>query len=43
MTDSLVRGAISNVFTVWDDQGRFDADGQRNLLDYVHLYGSVCS
>lgn len=43
MTDSFVRGAISNVFTVWDDQGRFDADGQRNLLDFVYLNGSVCS
>ena len=43
MTDSFVRGAISNVFTVWDDQGRFDADGQRNLLDFVFLNGSVCS
>ena len=41
MTDFFVRGAISNVFTVWDDQGRFDADGQRNLLDYLHDAGSI--
>ncbi|NUM55654.1 MAG: dihydrodipicolinate synthase family protein [Candidatus Hydrogenedentes bacterium] len=41
MTDFFVRGAISNVFTVWDDQGRFDPDGQRNLLDYLYDAGSI--
>src|SRR6185295_12646476 len=43
MTDSFVRGAISNVFSVWDDQGRFDEDGQKYLLDYLYRQGCVSS
>ncbi|MDZ4859783.1 MAG: dihydrodipicolinate synthase family protein [Candidatus Hydrogenedentes bacterium] len=43
MIPAIVRGAIANVFTVWDEQGRIDENGQRNLIDYIHDNGSVCS
>lgn len=41
MIPAFVRGAISNVFTAWDEQGRFHEEGQRNLIDYLLDAGSV--
>lgn len=36
MIPAYVRGAISNVFSAWHSDGRFDEDGQRNLIDYLY-------
>ncbi len=41
MVPKYVYGAISNVFTAWDEEGRFDPDGQRALLDFLYSTGAI--
>ncbi len=41
MVPQFVHGPISNVFTAWEADGRFDEDGQRNLLDFLVKSGSI--
>ncbi|GMW01953.1 MAG: hypothetical protein AMXMBFR84_30890 [Candidatus Hydrogenedentota bacterium] len=38
-----VHGCISNVFTMWDTDGRFHEAGQRRFLDYLVDTGSITS
>ncbi len=41
MVPKYVYGAISNVFTAWDAEGRFDPAGQRALLDFLLDSGGI--
>ncbi len=41
MTPKYVYGAISNVFTAWHEDGRFDPDGQHALLDFLMGSGGI--
>lgn len=37
----FLNGCISPVFSAWKDDGSFDADGQRNLLDFMEERGGI--
>ena len=41
MIPSFVRGSIAPVFTAFHEDGRFDPDGQRALLSYLHDAGGI--
>jgi dihydrodipicolinate synthase/N-acetylneuraminate lyase len=41
MVPKYVYGAISNVFTAWHEDGQFDPDGQRALLDFLLGSGGI--
>lgn len=41
MIPKYVYGAISNVFTAWHEDGRFDPDGQHALLDFLLDSGGI--
>ena len=41
MIPSFVRGSIAPVFTAFHEDGRFDPEGQRNILTYLHDAGGI--
>ena len=41
MIPKYIYGAISNVFSAWHEDGRFDPDGQRALLDFLMRSGGI--
>ena len=41
MKPDFIHGPISNVFTAWHDDGRFDETGQRNFLQFLTRTGAI--